>query len=233
MTLAIILEGIVGAAAIAGTAILAPLLRSRYCHWGATDEEAALAISGDALVPRPKSQLTMGVTVEAPASAVWPWFLQLGCQRAGWYSYDLLDNGGVLSATRIIPEFQQLEVGDIIKNMPKGDSGFPVAIIDPYRQLTMAGTTDTETGEEVDPNKPGLEKYFSGNQTFLLQEIDEHRTRLIFRMRIDWSPTLLNNIAFKGVAEPLSFVMARKTLLNVGRRAEAAMVGSANLGLNN
>jgi hypothetical protein len=233
MTFAVILEGIVGAAAIAGTTILAPLLRSRYSRWGATDGELALAISGDELVPRPKSQLTMVVTVAAPAAAIWPWFLQLGCQRAGWYSYDLLDNGGVPSAKRIHPEFQQLEIGDIIKNMPKGDSGFPVALIDPVRQLTMAGTTDTETGEEVDPNEPGLEKYFSGNQTFLLQEIDEDRTRLIFRMRIDWNPTLLNNIAFKGVVEPLSFVMARKTLLNVGRRAEAAMSGKTKLANNN
>lgn len=224
MKLQVVLEGIIGAVAIGTTVILSPVLRRRYSRWGATDEELAQAIPGDELVPHPKSQLTMAITVKAPAEIIWPWFLQLGCQRAGWYSYDLLDNGGIPSAVQILPEFQQLAVGDVIKAMPKGDFGFPVALIESGRQLTMAGTTNTETGENADPNDPGLEKYFSGNQTFLLQEIDERRTRLIFRMRIDWNPNTMNSIVNRGIVEPLSFVMARKTLLNVGRRAEAGLV---------
>jgi hypothetical protein len=215
------LEGVIGAAAIAATVILSPFLRRRYSTWGAADDELQRPIPGDELVPNPKSQLTMAVTVQAPAAEVWPWFVQLGCQRAGWYSYDLLDNGGVPSADRIIPEYQQLDVGDIVKAMPKGDFGFPVAIIEPNRQLTLAGTTNTETGEQADPEDPELDTYFSGNQTFLLDEGDERNTRLIFRMRIDWNPGLLSNIAYRGVVEPLSFVMARKTLLNVKQRAEA------------
>ena len=104
--------------------------------------------------------------------------------------------------------------------MPKGDFGFPVAIIEPGRQLTMAGTTNTETGEEADPNDPDLKAYFSGNQTFLLNQIYEKQTRLIFRMRIDWNPSRMGTIANRGLVEPLSFVMARKTLLNVKRLAE-------------
>jgi hypothetical protein len=215
------LEGVIGAAAIAATVILSPFLRRRYSTWGAADDELQRPIPGDELVPNPKSQLTMAVTVQAPAAEVWPWFVQLGCQRAGWYSYDLLDNGGVPSADRIIPEYQQLDVGDIVKAMPKGDFGFPVAIIEPNRQLTLAGTTNTETGEQANPEDPELDTYFSGNQTFLLDEGDERNTRLIFRMRIDWNPGLLSNIAYRGVVEPLSFVMARKTLLNVKQRAEA------------
>ena len=88
----------------------------------------------------------MAVTVQASAEGIWPWFVQLGCQRGGRYSYDLLDNGGIPSADRIIPEFQQPETGDSVKAMPKGDFGFPVAIIEPDRQLTTAGTTNTDTG---------------------------------------------------------------------------------------
>lgn len=222
MRLKVVFEGIVGAAAIAGSVLLSPLLRRWYSRWGATDDELSLAIPGDELVPRPKSQITMAITVKAPAASVWPWFVQLGCQRAGWYSYDLLDNAGIPSADRILPEHQQLEVGDIVKAMPKGDLGFPVAIIQPNRQLTLAGTMNTTTGEEADPNDPDLEAYFSGNQTFVLQEIDEQTTRLIFRMRIDWNPSLLGSVGYKGFLEPISFVMGRKTLLNVRRRAEAA-----------
>ena len=221
MNLRIYLEGIIGAATIAATVILSPFIRRWYSTWGAADNELQQAIPGDRLVPHPKSQLTMAVTVQAPAAEVWPWFVQLGCQRGGWYSYDLLDNGGIPSADRIIPEYQQLDVGDVVKAMPKGDFGFPVAIIEPNRQLTLAGTTNTKTGEVADPNDPKLEAYFSGNQTFLLTESGEKSTRLIFRMRIDWNPSLLGNVAYKGVVEPLSFVMGRKTLLNVKQRAEA------------
>lgn len=223
MNLRVILEGVVGAAAIAGTVVLSPFIRSWYSRWGTIDEEHRQSIPGDELVPHPKSQLTMAVTVQAPAVNIWPWFVQLGCQRGGWYSYDLLDNGGISSADRIIPEYQQLEVGDIVKAMPKGDFGFPVAIIEPDRQLTMAGTTNTDSGEEADPRDPDLEAYFSGNQTFLLNQIDEKQTRLIFRMRIDWNPSRMGTIANRGVVEPLSFVMARKTLLNVKRLAETMM----------
>ena len=213
-------EGIVGAAAIAITVILSPFLRRWYSKWGAAGDELEQAIAGDALVPHPKSQLTMAVAVDAPPAEIWPWFVQLGCQRAGWYSYDLLDNGGVPSADRIVPEYQHLEIGDIVKAVPKGDFGFPVAIIEPNKQLTLAGTLNTETGEDASPDDPELRAYFSGNQTFLLDE-NEEGTRLIFRMRIDWNPGLLNNIAYRGIVEPLSFVMGRKTLLNIKQRAEA------------
>jgi hypothetical protein len=217
----VILEGVVGAAAIAGTVLLSPLIRRWYRRWGAADDELRQAIPGDELVPHPKSQITMAVAVQAPAAKVWPWFVQLGCQRAGWYSYDLLDNGGIPSADRIIPAFQQLQVGDIVKALPRGDFGFPVAIVEANKQLTLAGTTDTRTGEKADPHDPNLEAYFSGNQTFLLEEIDEKSTRLIFRMRIDWNPSLGGTLAYKGFLEPISFVMGRQTLLNVKRRAEA------------
>jgi hypothetical protein len=220
MKLGVILEGVVGAAAIAGTAIFSPFIRGWYSTWGASREEVIQAIPGDHFVPRPKSQLTMAITVNAPAVMIWPWFVQLGCQRAGWYSYDLLDNGGIQSADRILSEYQQLSVGELVKATPKGDFGFPVAIIEPNRQLTMAGTLNTDTGEDADPEDPDLETYFSGNQTFLLNEVGDNQTRLIFRMRIDWNPKAMNTIAYRGIVEPLSFVMARNTLLNVKRLVE-------------
>jgi hypothetical protein len=220
MKLKIILEGVVGATAIAGSVILSPFIRGWYSRWGSTSEEVQQSIRGDEFVPHPKSQLTMAVTVQAPAANIWPWFVQLGCQRGGWYSYDLLDNGGIPSANRIVPEYQRREIGDIVKATPKGDFGFPIAIIDPNKQLTMAGTTNTETGEADDTNYPYIKTYFSGNQTFLLNQIDEKQTRLIFRMRIDWNKSRMGTIANRGIVEPLSFVMGRKTLLNVKRLAE-------------
>jgi hypothetical protein len=216
----IILEGIAGAFFVGFTVLLSPILRPWYSRWGATEEEVNQAVSGDEFVPHPKTQLNMAVTVHAPPEDIWPWFVQLGCQRGGWYSYDLLDNGGVPSADRILPEFQNLEVGDIVKAVPKGDFGFPVAMIIPNQQLTLAGTTNTETGEQADPNDPDLTAYFSGNQTFLMKGLEGGKTRLIFRMRIDWNPSLMGTIINKGIVEPLSFVMGRKTLITVRQRAE-------------
>jgi proline iminopeptidase len=218
--LKLIIEGIAGAVSIAVTILLSPLLRPWYRCWGASDEEARRGFPGDEFVPRPKSELTMAISVRAPAKAIWPWLGQIGCQRGGWYSYDLLDNGGAPSADRILTEYQDLKVGDIVKAMPKGDFGFPVALIRPGQALVLAGTLDTRTGQPANPNDPGLMAYFSGDQTFYIEERSDGISRLIFRMRIDWNPSLANKLIYGYIVEPISFVMGRKTLMNVKRRAE-------------
>ena len=82
-------------------------------RWGATDEEVRRAMPGDDLVPDAAST-TRAITIAAPAEQVWPWLVQLGYGRAGWYSYDWIDNDGQPSADRILPELQQLQVGDQI-----------------------------------------------------------------------------------------------------------------------
>lgn len=219
--LKIILEGLAGAAAVATTILLAPLLRPWYRRWGATDAEVRCALPGDEYVPNPKSALDLAVTIQAPIAQVWPWFVQLGCQRGGWYSYDLLDNGGAPSADRILPEFQKLGVGDTVKAVPNGAFGFPVARIEPERVLVLGGTMDTSTGKPADANGPLPQSYFSGDQTFFLEAIDERTTRLHFRMYTDWNKSTMNHIIYRGIVEPISFVMGRQMLRSVKRRAEA------------
>jgi hypothetical protein len=214
-------EGIAGVAAVASTILLLPVTRLWYRRWGATDDEVQRSLPGDELVPHPKSEIICAITIQAPAAQVWPWLMQIGCRRAGWYSYDLLDNGGVPSAERIIAEYQHLEVGDEVLATPDGKLGFPVATIEPGRALVLGGTMDTRTGEQADPNDPNLEVYFSGANIFFVCELDERATRLIFRMRLDWNPSLLNTLIYRVFLEPISFVMARKTLLGVKQRAEA------------
>jgi len=213
-------EGILGAAAVGITILLSPLLRPWYRKWGATDDEVQRALPGDECVPHPKSDLTLAITIHAPASQVWPWYVQLGCQRGGWYSYDLLDNGGFPSADRIILGYQHLEVGDMVKAVPNGNFGFPVAQIEPNKALVLAGTINTKTVTPADPKDPGVEAYFSGDQTFYLDAKDDNTTRLIFRMRTDWSPSWFNTLIYRGVVEPISFVMGRKMLLNIKKRSE-------------
>ncbi len=221
----IIWEGIVGAVAVAGTVLLSPLLRGWYRHWGMTEEEARRALPGDDYVPHPKSEINGAIDIDAAVANVWPWFVQLGCQRGGWYAYDLLDNGGKPSADCIIPEFQHLKVGDMVAAVPNGSFGFPVAVIEPERVLSLAGTLNTKTGKAGDPSNPPPE-YFSGDQTFYLEAFGPQQTRLHFRMRTDWNPTFVNNLAYRGFVEPISFVMGRKMLFNIKRRAEALSHGA-------
>jgi len=215
-----ILEGVVGAAAVGFTIIFSPILRSRYKRWGAMEAELKRPFPGDEFVPLPKSELTCAITIHASPEKVWPWFAQLGCQRGGWYSYDLLDNGGRPSANQILPEHQHLEVGDVVKAVPNGSFGFPVAAIDPERALVLAGTLDTRTGQPADPNQPGQEAYFSGDQTFVIEDLGNDSSRLLFRMRTDWDPSWLNGLIYRGILEPASFVMGRKMLINIKQRAE-------------
>jgi len=90
----------------------APLYRHWHMRWGATDEELRLAMPGDDLVPRPSFNTTRAITVSAPPEKVWPWIVQMGYGRAGFYTYDLLDNAGIESATSVLDEFQNPRIGD-------------------------------------------------------------------------------------------------------------------------
>ncbi len=219
MSLLILLDGLWGAITIGLTILLSPLLRAWYSRWGMSVEESRQPMPGDEYVPQPKSEISGAITIHAPPERIWPWFVQLGCQRGGWYSYDLLDNGGQASASRLIPEFQHLDVGDTVKAVPNGAFGFPVAAIEPGRYLVLAGTMDTRTGKPADPAAPPAE-YFSGDQTFYLAPLNASATRLVFRMRTDWNSKPLLTFIYKAILEPVSFIMARKTLINIKKRAE-------------
>jgi hypothetical protein len=229
--LGVVLEGIGGVLAIAGTVLLSPLLRPWYRRWGATDKEVQRRLPGAPGTPGvpgtpgdewvPKSEITCALTVDAPVAGVWPWLVQLGCRRGGWYSYDLLDNGGQPSADRILPEHQHLAVGDRVLLTPDGKLGYPVVALEPEKVLVLGGTLDTATGQEVSPGDPWPEAYFCGINTFVTEPIGEAATRLIFRQCLDWSPGLANSLMYLVFLEPISFVMARKMLQGIRRRSLA------------
>jgi len=85
---------------------------------GGTPDEARQSLAGDGAVPGAQYRSTRAITIDAPPAAVWPWLVQVGCTRGGFYSNDLLDNLGRPSATRIIPDLQHLEVGQWIPMSP-------------------------------------------------------------------------------------------------------------------
>lgn len=91
--------------------LTSPLFRWWHLGWGATAEELRASMPGDQLLPGARFRATRAITIAAPPAAVWPWLVQIGCTRAGWYSHDLIDNGGRPSATTIEPAWQDLSVG--------------------------------------------------------------------------------------------------------------------------
>jgi hypothetical protein len=103
----------------------------------ATTLEKRSALPVDALVPEPIFASTHAITIDAPPEQVWPWIAQMGAGRAGWYSWDTIDNGGTPSANRIVPEFQTVVPGDVMPAVPHATNAFVVASVDPPHDLVL------------------------------------------------------------------------------------------------
>src|SRR5512140_3463624 len=99
--------------ALAFGALYLLVVRPRAARWGATDEEAVRPLPGDRIVPGRTYVATRAISIDAPPEDVWPWIVQMGSGRGGWYALDRLDNGGVPSAEEIVPGVQQIQVDEI------------------------------------------------------------------------------------------------------------------------
>lgn len=184
---------------------IAPLAYFRFFRpwqltWGATADEVRRSLPGDDLVADPTFNATRAITIAAPPEQIWPWLLQVGVKRAGWYSYDLLDNLGHDSAREIIPTLQQVAVGDVVPMSPDGRQGTRVVALDLPRSMIWGTLPDTTWLWNLEPQADG-------------------KTRLITRIRSRYrwlSPT----IAFSLLVEFTDIWMIRKMLLNLRERAE-------------
>jgi hypothetical protein len=125
-------------------------VRRRLLRWGASNAELRQPYPGAELIPHGKRSATMAVTIDAPPSKIWPWLVQMGCNRAGWYSWDRLDNGGVPSAERIHPEWQTLSVGDRLASTPSGRTWFEVAALEFERFLGLRASIDLRGARPFD-----------------------------------------------------------------------------------
>lgn len=161
---------------------------------------------GDNEVTLPGYDTTLGVTINAEPADIWPWLTQLGYRRGGLYSYDWLDRlFGYLdraSAETILPQWQKLAVGDVI---PIGrGGGFPVRTIAPLRSLVLGG------------HGPD----FEWSWELALIPAGTRGTRLISRNRV-WLRHTFRSALTMRIIEPAAFLMTRKMLLGIKRRAEA------------
>jgi hypothetical protein len=195
---------VAGAGLATGAAALAyPVLLRRWClTWGAIPEEVSRQLPGDELLPDADIVSTRAITIGAPPGDIWPWLAQMGSGRGGVYTYDWVENLfglGMHSADEILPQFQDIKVGDEIPlgpNRPK----MRVEVCDPEQVLTV--------------------RFADGNWIWIFALFpSDGTTRLISRNRIA-VPSPATRLFYGLVMEPGSLVMERKMLLGIKQRAE-------------
>ena len=216
---------VAGAGLVAGYALA---IRPRILTWGATKQEVERSLPGDDLVRDPQMVSTHAITIDRPPSQVWPWVVQIGHQRAGWYSYDWLHRlmgvaGSVedqrRSAEHVIPRLQDLQVGDVVEIGP--DMGYNVVELLPERAMVLHIALDMSAFRSLEPGEETTAETFASSGTWFLEERGGGTTRLIVRIQVGYSPSLSNVMMVHGVMEPGSFIMERKTLKGIKRRVEA------------
>jgi proline iminopeptidase len=208
-----------GALLAAAAAVYVLGVRPRILRWGASDEEVRGPFPGADLIPGGQRGATMAVTIDAPPSRVWPWLVQMGCDRAGWYSWDRLDNGGVPSAERIHPEWQHVAVGDRLASTPSGRAWFEVAALDPERFLGLRAPIDLCGLRPFDPAGPWPRCYVDALWGFQLKDLPGRRTRLVVSGYACAQPRLLRVIDLL-FWEPAHWIMQTRQFANLRRRAE-------------
>jgi len=179
-------------------------IRPWHLRWGATDAEVGMEMPGDDLLPDADST-TRSITIAAAPEDIWPWLVQLGFGRAGWYSYDWIDNDFKPSADRILPEFQDLAVGDKILMMPT--MGFEVRAIDGPNSIVSL----LEDG--------------STSWCLALYPATDGTTRLISR----WRPHFERSVGtffMMLIVEPGTFLMEQKMLRTIRDRVQSSGSGS-------
>jgi hypothetical protein len=185
------------------------LARPRQLQWGATDQEPDRPLPGDDLIAKPDLTATRAITVGTSADQVWPWIAQLGQGRGGFYSYDTLENlvgCNIHSADQIVPEWQDITIGDQVKLHP--EVGLDVAVVEPGRALVLRGGVPIGTAPPP----------YDFTWAFVLREQPDGTTRLLVRERYAytqrWAPLLVEPVAV------VAFVMTQRMLRGIRDRAE-------------
>lgn len=219
------------------------LLRRQGMRWGATDEEVHKPLAGDEVVPHPMLETTHTVTIDASAEEIWPWLVQMGHYRAGFYadpswwdkysdkylrslSRKEAEESGfgfreVPSDERIIPEYQDLKVGDAILDGPPGTVFFTVYLLQPNTALVLYSDSHLRfmVPRSIRENpRYGIHGEFSW--AFVLEEKGERHTRLIVRTRANYGPLLYRMLTMPLVLVGGEFFTTRKMLYGIRRRVE-------------
>ena len=215
------------AAFTCGLGAYALALRPRILSWGATRDEVAATYPGDDLIPDATAGATRAATLPAPPESVWPWLVQMGCARGGWYSWDFLDNGGNPSADTIVQQWQHIVEGQHLErvgNPLDAGSGAPnwwsVTVLEANRTLVLHTAYSLL---RVDPNAgvsaPGRVEGIWG---FHLRPAAGDQTRLVVRTRSRGDRSCLGCLVTVMIGEPLHFVMQLRQLQNLLARTQSS-----------
>ena len=200
-------------------AAYALVVRPRMLRWGATPEEVDGPYPGADVIPGGARSATMAVTLDAPPAAVWPWLVQMGAGRAGWYSWDRLDDFGARSAEHLHPEWQDVSLGDRLPARPDASQWWEVAALEPERFLGLRMSLDLR-GRPFDPRGAAPSTATDSLWGFRLVPLPRDRTRLVvsgyWAMRPGWL-RLPMSVLF---LEPSHWVMQTRQFANLRRRVE-------------
>lgn len=217
-------ESVAAAVSIALLVVFRPLLRFWYLNWGATESERARHLPGDELVPHPRTKYTRGITIQNTPDTIWPWLAQIGQDRGGLYSYEHLENlvgCDIHNTDRILPQFQQVKIGDRIKLGPVGYPYYTVLGVQPNEALTLAAADVIPEADGLRLPDPLPQEYTLANWVFYLQPISPHATRLLVRGWLDYEPNGWKNwLLWRAFIEPIAFVMERKMMREIKKRVE-------------
>jgi hypothetical protein len=197
-------------------AVFFTFVRPWYLQWGASDAETHMTLPGDEIIPNAAGQTTRVVTVDANAESVWPWVAQIGQDRGGFYSFDLLENlvGCRMPTTDILrPDKQAWQLGDKLWMYPPelaGGVGFATLRRYVPGHALVFGTHAVGTSVSAPEN---------GSWAFIVQPLDRYTTRLLFRGR--GAPRSWAGVAFdRSIFEPVHFVMERRMMIGIRQLAE-------------
>jgi hypothetical protein len=194
--------------------------RRWHQHWGATDHEITQPLPGDELIPAARLHSTHAITIHAPAERIWPWLAQMGYQdRAGTYSYDLFERSVGRNLDRLDPAIPPLTAGGTMPFAP--GAPMTVAVTDPPHALVLWQVT--WAGAAIDPAGPWGQDYVAWSWAFVLEPVDAATTRLLVRMRVGYQPAAKWAPSMWLAVEPAHFVMGRRQLLGIRRRAQAKL----------
>ena len=214
---------ILGGFVAAGTAFIVTYIfaiRPWHLRWGSTDDEVDLPLPGDDLVANAKLKATHAITINASPAQIWPWLVQIGQGRGGFYSYDWIENTmglDIHTANQILPDYQDLKVGDLIP-LSEDEFGVPVAILEPEKTLVLHG----DTREPGPGNAPVMKEgdHMAAVWGFHLIPQEDGSTRLVERIFIEWNESPLNTVFYRIFLEPGSFIMEQKMLRGIKERVE-------------
>ena len=183
-------------------------LREYQMNWGATAEDVSRYMPGDELLENPEFNSTRAVEIDAPPEQIWPWIVQMGNTRAGFYGFDNLDNGGNPSADSILPEYQRMQAGDSIPGgVYKGETWYLLEV------------------REVDPCKEMLWVFINtpwkgATWSWGFYRIDDNRTKLVSRLRQIYTFDSYQQIIPISLIDVCEVLMMRTTLRGIKYRAE-------------